>query len=86
MFMVTGSIDIIFNRLINGTYQLTCFALLVLLVTAAKIHFEELALVAGTDKAFRLARQPGSQVKQANKVIGGACFVMGPLAWFCAHH
>jgi hypothetical protein len=34
--------------LINGKYCQSCFVLLVLLVAAAKIHFEEQALVAGT--------------------------------------
>jgi hypothetical protein len=34
--------------LINGKYCKSCFVLLVLLVAAAKIHFEEQALVAGT--------------------------------------
>jgi hypothetical protein len=32
----------------DGTYRLPCFALLALLVAAAKTHFEEQTLVAGT--------------------------------------
>jgi hypothetical protein len=46
-------------------YHLPCFALLVLLVAAAKIHFQEQALVVGTkqssqaDKAGRRTRQLG---------------------------
>ncbi len=52
-------------RLINGKYDLPCFALLILLVDTAKIPFEELTLVSGTkqrsqaDKADRLTRQAG---------------------------
>ncbi len=58
-------LDIILNRLINGVYCLPCFALIVLLVSAAKIHFKEQALEAGTKqsiqavKAGRLKSQTG---------------------------
>jgi hypothetical protein len=62
-------IDIVLNRLINSTYHLPCFAWLVLIVAAIKIHFEEQALEAGTkqssqddDKAGRLTRQSGLPV------------------------
>jgi hypothetical protein len=40
--------DNLLNRLINGTYRLYCFWVLLLLVAATEIHFEEQALVAGT--------------------------------------
>jgi hypothetical protein len=51
--------------MINGTYCLPLFGLLVVLVAVAKIHLEYQALVAGTkqnrqvDNAGRLKRQPG---------------------------
>jgi hypothetical protein len=53
------------NRIINGTYQMLCFALSVLLVATKKIFVEEQALVAVTkqnsqaDKADRWTRQTG---------------------------
>jgi hypothetical protein len=60
--------------------------LLVLLVAAAKIHFEEQALVAGTkqsrkaDMADRLTSQAGWQGWQACLLcFGPACFVLCPL-------
>ncbi len=40
-------IDIILNRLINGTHCLLCFALLEMLVPAKKIHFKEQVLAEG---------------------------------------
>jgi hypothetical protein len=74
------------NYDLYGTYRLPCFALLVLLVAAAKIHFEEQALVAGTkqsrkaDMADRLASQAGWQGWQACLLcFGPACFVLCPL-------
>ncbi len=52
MINLTGpSIDMVFNRLIKGTYCLPCFALLVVLVATAKILFEELASVARTKQS-----------------------------------
>jgi hypothetical protein len=61
-------------------YPLPCFVLLVLLVAASKIHFEEQALIMSTkqirqiglqdrqaDKAGRLTRQAGLQDRQAYK-------------------
>jgi ABC-type dipeptide/oligopeptide/nickel transport system permease subunit len=42
------SIEILLKRLINAMYHLPCFSLLVVLVAAAKIHFEDHALVADT--------------------------------------
>ncbi len=50
------------NRLINGMHHFQCFALLVLLVAAAKPHFKKKVLVAGTKlvcMAGRLTRQLG---------------------------
>jgi hypothetical protein len=61
--MCVRIIDIVIIRLIDGTLQMPCWGLLVLLVPAAKIHSKEGALVAGTkqsrqtDKAGRLTRQ-----------------------------
>ena len=51
-------------RLINGKYNLPCFALLHLLVTTTKIPFEEQTLIAGikssgADKTDRLTSQAG---------------------------
>ncbi len=64
-------------------YHLPCFALLVLLVATAKIHFEEQALVAGTkqssqaEKADRLTSQAGWQDCQACLLsFGHASFVL----------
>ncbi len=71
--LLNQSRDIILNRMINGTYCLPCFALLVQLVAGTKIHFQEQALVTGTkqssqaDKAGRQTRQAGKQVRQAEK-------------------
>jgi hypothetical protein len=49
---LTLTIDIILkNRLINSMYHLPCFVLLVLLVATAQIHFEEQALVGGTQQS-----------------------------------
>jgi hypothetical protein len=65
--------DIILYRMINGTYCLPCFALLVLLVAGTKIHFAEQVPVTGTkqssqaDKAGRQTGQAGKQVRQADK-------------------
>jgi hypothetical protein len=59
------TIDIVLNRLINGTYYLPCFALLVMVVASTKILFKKQALAAGTkqsrqaDKSVRLKRQSG---------------------------
>ncbi len=47
-FHLIRTIDITLNRLINGTYHLPCFALIVLLVAASKINLKERALVSGT--------------------------------------
>ncbi len=55
--------DIVLKRLINGTYHLPCFALLVMSGATAKFHSEEQELTAGTkqssqaDKADRLTSQ-----------------------------
>jgi len=63
-------------------YSLLCFALFVLFVATAKIHFEEHSLVAGTkqisqaDKADWLKSQTGWQGCQA---VRPACFVLGLL-------
>jgi hypothetical protein len=54
--------------------HLPCFALLVLLVAVAKIHFEEHALVAGT-----------KQSSQADKA-GRATSQLGLAALFCARY
>jgi hypothetical protein len=55
------------NRLINGTYRLPCFVLLVVLVATAKSHFEVQALVAGTKQ----------QNNQAGvKIVRPGCFVV----------
>jgi hypothetical protein len=45
-----------------------CLVLLVLLVAATKIHFEERALVVGT-----------KQSRQADTAVRPACFVLFPL-------
>jgi hypothetical protein len=48
----------IFKRQIKGFYCLPCFVLLVLLVAAAKIHFEDQALVgAGNTKGGSITVQ-----------------------------
>jgi hypothetical protein len=59
-------------------YCLRCFALLVLSVAAAKIHFEEEALIAGmnqssqANKADRLTSQAGRKGSRASLL----CFVL----------
>jgi hypothetical protein len=45
------TIDMVISGLINGPYHLPCFALLVLLVATAKIHFEEQLRVLGTKQS-----------------------------------
>jgi hypothetical protein len=52
--------DNLLNRLINGIYHLYCFWVLLLLVAATEIHFEEQALVVGT-----IQRRQASKAKQA---------------------
>jgi hypothetical protein len=59
------------NRLINGMSCVLCLILLALLVPAAKIHFKEQGLVAGTKK--QAGRQGSGQTKQ-----------LGLPALFCA--
>jgi hypothetical protein len=57
--------------MINGTYCLPCFGLLVVLVAAAKIHFAYQALVAST-KQSRQVDNPGS-VKRHSGLPGLLC-------------
>jgi hypothetical protein len=63
--LLVQTTDIILKRLINGTYHLPCFALLVLSEATAQFHSEEQELAAGTkqssqaDKADRLTNQTG---------------------------
>jgi hypothetical protein len=65
-------IDItLLNRIINGTYQMLCFAWSELLVATKKIYVEEQALVAVT-----------KQNSQADKVARSACSVLGLLVLF----
>jgi hypothetical protein len=52
---------------------LPCFVLLVLLVAAAKIFFEEQALVAGTKQCW-----------QADKAVGPGCIVVPATSAFCS--
>jgi hypothetical protein len=59
-------IDIILNRLINGMYHMPSFVLSVLLVAAAKIHFEEQVPVAGT-KQNRQSGKAGSLTRQSDQ-------------------
>ncbi len=65
--------DIVLNRLINGTHCLPCFKWLVLSVSTAKIHFKEQALAVGTKQS--------NQAGRADKTVGPACFTLGPLVW-----
>jgi hypothetical protein len=65
-------------------HSLPCFALLVLLLAAAKIHFEEQALVAGTKHSCQAAKSGEKHSSQADKASRPACFVLCPLALFCA--
>ncbi len=55
---------IVLNKLINGIYRLSRFALLVLLMVAAKMHFKEQA---GSDQK----RQAGRQTCQAREYYMG---------------
>jgi hypothetical protein len=75
-----STLEAVLKKGINGMYSLLCFALLVLLVATAKIHFEEHALVAGTkqisqaDKAVKQTRQAGWHGCQACLLcFGPAC-------------
>jgi hypothetical protein len=65
-------------------HSLPCFVLFVLLVAVAKAHLEEEALVAGTKHSCQAAKSGEKHSSQADKASRPACFVLGPLALFCA--
>jgi hypothetical protein len=74
---------ILSNRLIYGTYCLPCFALLVLLVAATKIHWEEQTLITATKQSSQSDRQAGWQGSWACQIcFGPACLVLWPLPAF----
>ncbi len=82
-------IDVILNRLINRLYCLPCFALLVMLVAAAKIHFEEQAQVGGTtqsslpNKTGRLTRHSGLPLEIGLEHAHFVVLVYFFLIWTC---
>jgi hypothetical protein len=53
-------------------YGLLCFAMLVLLVAATKIHFRKQVLVAGT-KQSRQANKTGRPIRQAGHIGSLVC-------------
>jgi hypothetical protein len=70
------TIDIIFCKLINDIYCLPCFAMLLPLVAAAKIHFEEQELLTDTEQSSQ-ANKAGRPTSQAGQKGSLAChFVM----------
>jgi hypothetical protein len=63
-------IDNVLNRLINGMYRLSSLALLVPLVAATKIHFEEPAGTKQTSELTRLAGGQGLSRKSKAAILG----------------
>jgi hypothetical protein len=72
------------HTLINDMHCLPCFAMLLPLVVAAKIHFKEQTLATGTkqsskaNKVRMLTRQTGQKGSQACQ------FCYAPACLFCA--
>jgi hypothetical protein len=55
-------------------------------VAATKINFQEQALLAGTKQSSQADKAADQQVRQADKAVRSACFVLDLLALFCAYY